>query len=87
VIILDLLYSFLKKNVLNKWTKKSLDDCNCNEEYLCTQWTNELYMCVRGTLFLVRDDEVERDSQLIGHGMTHSIQVRYEWIWSCNNKK
>lgn len=36
-------------------------------------------MCVRGTLFLVRDDEIERDSQLIGHGMTHSIQVRYEY--------
>jgi len=66
----------LKKNVLNKRTKKSLDDCNFNEEYLCTQWTNELYICVRGTLFLVGDDETERDRQLIGHGMTHLIQVR-----------
>jgi hypothetical protein len=32
---------------------------------------------VRGTLFLVEDDETERDRQLIGYTMSHSIQVRY----------
>ncbi len=46
-------------------------------------------MCVRGTLFLVGDDETERDRQLIGHGMTHSIQVRYEYhrVITKNRKK
>jgi hypothetical protein len=36
--------------------------------------TNELYMCVRGTLFLVEDDETERDRQLIGYNMSHSYR-------------
>ena len=49
--------------------------------------TNVLCMCVRGTLFLIGDDETERDRQLIGYNMNHSIQVSDGGVITENNNK
>lgn len=55
---------FKSGQMKKKDAQKSLDDCDYNNEnfvHTMNERTNVLCMCVCGTLFLIGDDETERD--------------------------